>query len=60
MKQMNRFFKYCFVYGMAHLIPEMGYAAPAAPADNAQQALQQLRMLQQKLSQNSGAGSYIS
>jgi intracellular multiplication protein IcmK len=51
MKKMNRFFKFCFLCGIAHLMQGASYAAPQQP-DNAQQALQQLRMLQQRLSNN--------
>lgn len=54
MKLMNQIFKFCFLYGMISLVSSISYAAEQQ--DNAQQALQQLRMLQQKLSQNQGAG----
>lgn len=54
MKLMNQFFKFCFICGMTSLASSSSYAAEQQ--DNAQQALQQLRMLQQKLSQNQGPG----
>ncbi|MDR3441619.1 MAG: DotH/IcmK family type IV secretion protein [Legionella sp.] len=54
MKLMNPFFKFCFLCGMLSLASSSSYAAEQQ--DNAQQALQQLRMLQQKLSQNQGPG----
>lgn len=47
MKKIKQFFKWCFIYGIAHLLSA---AFAVTQPDNAQQALQQLRMLQQKLS----------
>lgn len=55
MKKMNQIFKFCFLCGIAHLLPSAAYAAPQQQ-DNAQQALQQLRMLQQRLSNNQAPG----
>lgn len=50
MKKISQFFKFCFICKLAYVLPLASYAAPQQ--DNAQQALQQLRMLQQKLSNN--------
>ncbi|MGC1182509.1 DotH/IcmK family type IV secretion protein [Legionella sp.] len=52
MKKMNQFLKFCFLCGTTHLVLGVSYAAPQP--DSAQQALQQLRMLQQRLSNNQG------
>lgn len=54
MKNMNQLVSFCFLCGIAGL-PGALYAAPQP--DNAQQALQQLRMLQQKLSNNNQGSS---
>lgn len=54
MTKMSQFFKFCLLYGIAHLLPSIAFAAADKP-DNAQQALQQLRMLQQRLSQNNNS-----
>lgn len=50
MKKMNQILKFCFLCGVTHMLSGTAYAAPQQ--DNAQQALQQLRMLQQRLSNN--------
>lgn len=55
MKKMNQIFKLCFLCGIAHWLPTASFAAPQQQ-DSAQQALQQLRMLQQRLSNNQGPG----
>lgn len=54
MKLMQSIFKFSLLYGIVYLLPHTAYAANQP--DNAQQALQQLRMLQQRLSQNSNQG----
>lgn len=52
MKKLNWFLKFCVIYGMTGIFVNSAYAQD----DNAQQALQQLRLLQQRLSQNQPAG----
>ncbi|AWN75379.1 TPA: DotH/IcmK family type IV secretion protein [Legionella anisa] len=54
MKKLNWFLKFCLMYGIAYWIPGPSYAQEQS--DSAQQALQQLRLLQQRLSQNQPAG----
>ncbi|QLZ70174.1 type IV secretion protein IcmK [Legionella sp. PC1000] len=54
MKKLNWFLKFCLMYGIAYWIPGSSYAQDQT--DSAQQALQQLRLLQQRLSQNQPAG----
>ncbi|CAM2761995.1 DotH/IcmK family type IV secretion protein [Legionella anisa] len=54
MKKLNWFLKFCLMYGIAYWIPGPAYAQDQS--DSAQQALQQLRLLQQRLSQNQPAG----
>lgn len=54
MKNINCFFKFCFIYGVIQFLLGGSYAL--AQQDNAQQALQQLRLLQQRLSQNQSNG----
>jgi intracellular multiplication protein IcmK len=49
MKNLTWFLKFCLLYGIGHGLSLSSYAQEP---DNAQQALQQLRLLQQRLSQN--------
>ncbi|WP_058533120.1 DotH/IcmK family type IV secretion protein [Legionella saoudiensis] len=56
MKKVNQFFKFCVVCSIAHWGASASFAAPPQQQDSAQQALQQLRMLQQRLSNNPGQG----
>lgn len=53
MKKLNWFLKFCLMYGTVYWVPASSYAQD----DSAQQALQQLRLLQQRLSQNQPAGT---
>ncbi|MBI2785992.1 MAG: type IV secretion protein IcmK [Legionella longbeachae] len=50
MKKTSWFFKLFLIFGMVHFVSASSFAAEQS--DNAQQALQQLRILQQRLSQN--------
>jgi intracellular multiplication protein IcmK len=56
MKKINPFLKFCFICSIVHAVPSVMNAAPPLQQqqqpDSAQQALQQLRMLQQRLSNN--------
>ncbi|WP_454786080.1 DotH/IcmK family type IV secretion protein [Legionella sp. WA2024007413] len=53
MKKLNWFLKFCLLSGIAYGVPGSSYAQDQS--DSAQQALQQLRLLQQRLSQNQPA-----
>ncbi|MCW8408494.1 type IV secretion protein IcmK [Legionella sp. PATHC035] len=54
MKKLNWFLKFCLLYGIVYSVPDPTYAQDQS-TDSAQQALQQLRILQQRLSQNQPA-----
>ncbi|MCW8398716.1 type IV secretion protein IcmK [Legionella sp. PATHC038] len=54
MKKLNWFLKFCLLYGIVYSLPDPTYAQDQS-TDSAQQALQQLRLLQQRLSQNQPA-----
>ncbi|KTC82366.1 DotH/IcmK family type IV secretion protein [Legionella cherrii] len=54
MKKLNWFLKFCLLYGIVYSVPDPAYAQDQS-TDSAQQALQQLRILQQRLSQNQPA-----